>query len=415
MDPQIVVNTLLELKEEVLAAVMMKVMTSKPELAPALVNMAIPDLTYAPSKSMTERRCTGTVSPSGGIDCPDLSSVFGCEVLVGPHQLGTFPAGTEVSFAVTLTDENRPQAFDLQPTSPLSMPMAGGMVGGMNPMAGGMNPMAAMLAAGKSPQALAAFSPPPPGSMEENPELVTAMVATMKGALKGGKGGENTPSVSKGGTIRMPGAPHTGKGPEDTSNQEVLGEFYGIVKSYNPIKGFGFIACDALKEAYSDGDVYLHNRYVGDFKVGQEVKFQAFLHHGRLQGRNLEDATGMVRPQSGVMPGVNPDEEQELGIFIGKVVNYDHNKGFGFIKCESLAMQGYQGDCFFDQREKGDFEQGDQVAFMAFLRKGKLAARELQPAASVLGYDAGVTNDGSIGGTIGGPPEKKQKMGAGMW
>lgn len=27
-------------------------------------------------------------------------------------------------------------------------------------------------------------------------------------------------------------------------------------------------------------------RYVGDFKVGQEVKFQAFLHNGRLQGRH---------------------------------------------------------------------------------------------------------------------------------
>jgi len=243
--------------------------------------------------------------------------------------------------------------------------------------------------------------------------------------MKGGCGGPDMASVSKGGTIRMPGAPYTGKGnPDNNPNQEVLGEFYGIVKSFNPIKGFGFIACDALKEAYSDGDVYLHSRNVGDFKVGGEVKFQAFLHNGRLQGRNLEDATGLVKPQSGVMPGVGAgDEEQELGIFVGKIVNYDESKGFGFIKCESLAMQGYQGDAFFDQRELKNHQKGDQVAFMAFLRKGKLAAKDLEPAASVLGFDAEAKNDGSIGGHVvppregfGGPPEKKQKMSLGpMW
>eukprot|EP00931_Biecheleriopsis_adriatica_P026108 TRINITY_DN1590_c0_g2_i1.p1 TRINITY_DN1590_c0_g2~~TRINITY_DN1590_c0_g2_i1.p1 ORF type:complete len:448 (+),score=119.35 TRINITY_DN1590_c0_g2_i1:175-1344(+) len=378
--------------------------------------MAVPELTYAPSKAITERRCTGTVSPSGGIACDDLSSVFGCEVLVDSSQLGGLMPGTEVTFAVTLTDDNRPQAFDLSPTNPMMARNMGSM-GSMGCMGGMMNQMSPMLAAGKGPAELAAMAPVAPGAIED-PALAQSMVATMKGALKGGGGSDHMPSVSKGGTIRMPGAPQPGEGKgkgKDDPNQEVLGEFYGIVKSYNPIKGFGFIACDALKEAYSDGDVYLHNRYVGDFKVGQEVKFQAFLHNGRLQGRHLEDAAGLVKPQSGVMPGVGAQEEDtELGIFVGKIVNYDHDKGFGFIKCESLAMQGYQGDAFFDQREKGDFDRGDQVAFMAYLRKGKLAARELQPAASVLGFDAGATNDGTIGGCMGGPPMKKQNTGKGQ-
>ena len=61
--------------------------------------------------------------------------------------------------------------------------------------------------------------------------------------------------------------------------------------------GFGFIACDALKSQH-EGDVYLNSRLragvlhlsqsgrqIGDFKPGQEVKFQAFLFNGRLQGR----------------------------------------------------------------------------------------------------------------------------------
>lgn len=194
----------------------------------------------------------------------------------------------------------------------------------------------------------------------------------------------------------------------------MLGEFLGIIKSFNPQKGFGFIACDALKEAH-DGDVYLNSRFIGDFKVGAEVKFTAFLFNGRLQGKDLEDATGKVEAQSGVKPGVgkqrDEDDGQELGMFVGKVVSVDTAKGFGFIKCETLTMQGYQGDCFFHrQREDGEFFKGDEVAFMAVLRNGKLAGKDLQPASNVLGNSAPAAPnlDGSIGGVIGGEPASKR-------
>lgn len=109
-----------------------------------------------------------------------------------------------------------------------------------------------------------------------------------------------------GSPMGMPGPPH-GKGGKPS--EEGLGEFYGIIKSYNPEKGFGFIACDALKNQH-EGDVYLNTRNIGDFKVGQEVKFHAFLHNGRLQGRDLQDATGRVGPQSGAAPGFA--DEQDL-------------------------------------------------------------------------------------------------------
>eukprot|EP00435_Cladocopium_sp_Y103_P045926 s1441_g13.t1 len=153
-------------------------------------------------------------------------------------------------------------------------------------------------------------------------------------------------------------------------NEEILGEFFGVVKSYNPDKGFGFIACDALKGQH--GDVYLNSRNIGDFKVGQEVKFQAFLHNGRPQGRDLRDATGRVGPQSGAAPGA---EEQELGVFAGKIKNFNQEKGFGFIVCDALATQGFQGDVFLHQKHKGEFKEGDYVAFMAVLRNGKWLQR----------------------------------------
>lgn len=173
-------------------------------------------------------------------------------------------------------------------------------------------------------------------------------------------------------------------------------QFYGIVKSYNPEKGFGFIVCDALKNQH-DGDVYLHSRHIGDFKVGQEVKFQAYLHNGRLQGRELQDATGMVGPQTGFAPLPTGGEEQELGVFVGKIKNYNHEKGFGFIFCEALNLQGYQGDVFLHSKNKGTFEAGDEVAFMAVLRNGKLQAKDLQAASTVLG-EMGLMGNTMMGG-----------------
>lgn len=207
-----------------------------------------------------------------------------------------------------------------------------------------------------------------------------------------------------GGMMGGPGPKGGGK-----ANEEVLGEFYGIIKSYNPEKGFGFIACDALKQQH-EGDVYLNSRHVGEFKVGQEVKFQAFLHNGRLQGRELQDATGLVGPQSGAAPGFA--EEQELGVFTGRIKNFHQDKGFGFIVCEALNMQGFQGDVFLHQRHKGEFREGDFVAFMAVLRNGKLQAKDLEQAPpggdGGLGMGAGMGPGpmgcpGCMGGPMGGP------------
>ncbi|CAJ1359183.1 unnamed protein product [Effrenium voratum] len=45
------------------------------------------------------------------IECPELSSVFGCDVVAHATQVGAFVEGTEVNFAVTLNDDNKPQAL----------------------------------------------------------------------------------------------------------------------------------------------------------------------------------------------------------------------------------------------------------------------------------------------------------------
>ncbi|CAK9065312.1 Hypothetical protein SCF082_LOCUS33451 [Durusdinium trenchii] len=95
---------------------------SGPELAPGVVNGAVPDLTYAPADSLTKRRATGRIKQVTGatgvgfIDCPELKAVFGHDVYVHKNQVGAFPIGTEVNFAILLSKDMKPQAFDLQPT-----------------------------------------------------------------------------------------------------------------------------------------------------------------------------------------------------------------------------------------------------------------------------------------------------------
>merc|ERR1712157_507322 len=69
---------------------------------------------------MTERRSLGVIkrmSMQGGyafIACPELQGVFGCDVFVHRNQMLNFTEGQEVTFAVLLNKDNKPQAFELQ-------------------------------------------------------------------------------------------------------------------------------------------------------------------------------------------------------------------------------------------------------------------------------------------------------------
>merc|ERR1719329_1451053 len=48
--------------------------------------------------------------------------------------------------------------------------------------------------------------------------------------------------------------------------------FVGTIKSFNKEKGYGFIACAEVKEAYGT-DVFIHHHQLGPFAVGSEVSF----------------------------------------------------------------------------------------------------------------------------------------------
>jgi len=213
-----------------------------------------------------------------------------------------------------------------------------------------------------------------------------------------------------------------GKGKGKKGDQTVLGEYFGVIKSYNPEKGFGFVSCDALKD--HEGDVYLHAKHIGNFQVGAEVKFQAYLHQGRLQGRDLQDATGQIPPQQGGMQALPPPPSQspteELGNFIGTIKSFNVDKGFGFIDSPDLKAQGYAMDAFLDKDFLAGFKAGDMVSFAAFLSGSKLRARELKDASGGMnamntmgGCMPGMGPPGGMGGDMGFMGSKGDFMGKG--
>ena len=66
----------------------------------------------------------------------------------------------------------------------------------------------------------------------------------------------------------------------------------------------------------------------------------------------------------------------------------------------SLHSRCCPAEVFLHQTHKGDFKEGDQVAFMAVVRNGKVQAKDLEPAPP--GSDMGMSPMG-MGAPMGGP------------
>ena len=152
--------------------------------------------------------------------------------------------------------------------------------------------------------------------------------------------------------------------------REILGEYFGYVRNFDPFKGFGFIFCKELFDAFNV-DVYVHGDSCAEFGTGAEVKFEAYMYNGKVQGRNLEDATGKVQAPA-------PAPRNEIGTFVGEVKVFHWDRGYGFIGCDALRAKGYNCDPFVHHTQIKDFWPGQLVAFKAYENAGKLLARDLK-------------------------------------
>mmetsp|Transcript_29308 Transcript_29308/g.93496 ORF Transcript_29308/g.93496 Transcript_29308/m.93496 type:complete len:297 (+) Transcript_29308:89-979(+) len=277
---QAIVDTLSGLDEDSLVQVISSVLQARPEIAPPIVNFSIPDLTYPPAKALVERRSQGVIksfnanSGFGFIECNELKAVFGNDVFLHSKQLGEYGPGSMVSFAVCLSKDNKPQAYDLQPM-------------------GGKGKGAAMMAVGKGEPMISPYDP--------QVQMFSSMMKGKGWSFKG-DGGFKGDDFKGGGGFKGGGFKGKFKGDDESGNkrkwnmnmpgrpdeQQEVGQFAGTIKSFNPRSGYGFIACADLQQQGFTNDVFLHHQQMGDFAVGNEVVFTCYLNSkGQPQAKDL--------------------------------------------------------------------------------------------------------------------------------
>jgi len=170
--------------------------------------------------------------------------------------------------------------------------------------------------------------------------------------------------------------------PAHEGGEEVLGFHIGVVRQFDPEKGFGFIDCDDLRNEKDKPEVFFHKNLSPDLDMerGMHVEFEAFWDkHGRLKAREMQE----ISPDN-----IPPREEQEdrdeevVGTFVGVVKNFLPDKGFGFIACNDVLNEENSHDVYVHKNQlDGDFDMqaGAPVEFEAFWnQKGRLQGRSLR-------------------------------------
>jgi len=215
-------------------------------------------------------------------------------------------------------------------------------------------------------------------------------MSAMGGMAMGGMGGCSGMGIGGIGSIGGIGGMGMGMGIPGMggATDQLLGEFLGVIRSYDEDKGYGFVASDQLKAQGVTEDAYVHKHYLADFKTGSEVRFTAFLdgRNGRPRAKDLKDATGQVGQQAAAV--ANRGDQAILGTFVGQIKSYNTTKGFGFISCPALNSQGHTGDVYLHAKhaQSSPYGVGDSVSFTAYLHQGRLQGRDLQdPGASAGG------------------------------
>ena len=159
---------------------------------------------------------------------------------------------------------------------------------------------------------------------------------------------------------------------------QVVGEGKGIVKFFNPQKGFGFIVRDDGGE-----DVFVHISAVEqagltDLADGQPLEFTLVDRGGRISATNLRiDGEPMA-----VERAAAPPERQLTGEkATGTVKFFNAMKGFGFIQRDDGQPDAFVHISAVERAGLTTLNEGDKLEFeLEVDRRGKYAAVNLQPA-----------------------------------
>src|SRR5215210_5318552 len=201
------------------------------------------------------------------------------------------------------------------------------------------------------------------------------------GGFRGGGGG--------GGGFRGGGA---GGGAGGGMPPQVVGEGKGVVKFFNPQKGFGFIVRDDGGE-----DVFVHISAVEqagltDLADGQPLEFTLVDRGGRISATNLRiegdpmevvrgGGAGADRGPGGAGGDRGGPQRQLTGEKAsGTVKFFNAMKGFGFIQRDDGQPDAFVHISAVERANMPTLNEGDRLEFeLEVDRRGKYAAVNLQP------------------------------------
>ena len=168
---------------------------------------------------------------------------------------------------------------------------------------------------------------------------------------------------------------------------QVVGEGKGVVKFFNPQKGFGFIVRDDGGE-----DVFVHISAVeqaglSDLADGQPLEFTLVDRGGRISATNLkidgepmpvERSGGGDRDSGGDRGG--PQRQLTGEKASGTVKFFNAMKGFGFIQRDDGQPDAFVHISAVERAGMPSLNEGDRLQFeLEVDRRGKTAAVNLAP------------------------------------
>lgn len=173
-----------------------------------------------------------------------------------------------------------------------------------------------------------------------------------------------------------------------------IGQFFiGTIKSYNPAKGWGLIACDASHDLYGKDMFVLKSSLPRTGVVpGQQVSFSVVQGMKGTEASNVKVLPGVPLQQLITMPMQMPSQLQLMSVlsprlelpaqlqnhvFCGAVKSFNEGNGWGMISCD--ATKKFLDKDMFVMKTSVQGNQvlkvGDQVQFSVILgRKGPEAS-----------------------------------------
>jgi len=203
----------------------------------------------------------------------------------------------------------------------------------------------------------------------------------------------------------------TPKGPAAADVRLLSGEqtFIGTIKSFNPQKGWGMIACKATEKEYGK-DIFVLKTSLpnGVASPGEEVRFSVepgkkgpeaknvrpvgkqpavqWMPYGAMatvhpQAQPLMMARAPQMQQMPQMPQMQKKQHPMDSTYMGVVKSFNPERGWGMIAC-MRTQQDFGKDMFFLRTScpSGTVQAGDQVRFQVGLGQKGPEARNVVPA-----------------------------------